>query len=693
MKKSPISLTIKIGIPVLLVVFLLSSFGTAESPKDREVFLSNIVVKALDYWHYSPVQLNDEFSKKAFDNYLKSIDPNKRFFLKSDIKRLSAYQLKIDDDLKVGRVPLLDLSVQILNQRINEVKNMSLEILKQPFDYTKDEFFEIDPKKRDYAANRNEQHQLLSQWLKYQTINTYLDLLKAEKKSLERHDLQKINAKLEAQARQKVANNVKSSLTRLLQEKREIQFDRYLNAIISIYDPHSAYFAPKQKEQFEINMTGKLEGIGAMLKEEGEYVKVEQIVPGSASWRQKELKEGDLILKVAEGKGEFVDISNMRLDDVVNLIRGKKGTTVRLQVKSPDGQIKEISIVRDVVVIEEAYAKSAVIESQKLGSKFGYIMLPSFYHDFNDKKGRNSSGDVRKELLKLNGQKVEGIILDLRNNGGGALEDAIRMAGLFIKSGPVVQVKDSTGKIQVLRDTDPSILSEVPLVILINSVSASASEIVSAALQDYGRAVIVGSPSTFGKGTVQSLFDLDMLVSNKYAKWKPFGTLKLTTQKYYRINGGSVQYKGVISNITLPDSTGILQYGEKYLDHSMPWDTIKSSLYQKWNKQLDIEKLRKSSTQRINSNQNFQTIESILAKIKQENDKTRQSLKLVNYWQDQSLLQNETKKLEQVRSQQRYNVIPMETGIEQKRVQEWMEQIEKDIYIEEAMNVLNDILR
>ena len=345
----------------------------------------------------------------------------------------------------------------------------------------------------------------------------------------------------------------------------------YLNSITTIYDPHTAYFPPQDKENFDIAMSGQLEGIGARLTSKGGFIVVAEIVPGSACWRQGQLKVGDKILKVGQGDEEPIDITDMRTDHAVKYIRGKKGTEVRLTVKQVDGSVITIPIIRDIVILEETYTKSAVIDNK------GYINLPKFYADFSGNGGRDCSDDVKNEILKLKEEGVEGIILDLRNNGGGSLQDVVEMAGLFIKEGPIVQVKAKVGKPRVYSDTDESVYYDGPLVVMVNTYSASASEILAAAMQDYGRAVIVGgSPTTFGKGTVQRAFDLDGFVSEAYDEIKPLGALKLTLQKFYRIDGGTTQLKGVTPDIILPDTWSYLNVGEKDQEFPIPWDEIGS---------------------------------------------------------------------------------------------------------------------
>ena len=450
-------------------------------------------------------------------------------------------------------------------------------------------------------------------------------------------------------------------------------------------------------------MTGTLEGIGALLREENEYTKVQDIIPGSPSWRQKELKPEDLIIKVGQGDNEPVDVVGMPLNDVVRLIRGKRNTEVRLTVKKPDGRIVVIPIVRDVVVVEESYAKSAVIFNSKLGKTIGYISLPSFYHDFKTKGARDSANDVKIEIEKLKAENVAGIILDLRNNGGGSLDDAIQTAGLFIKSGPVVQVKDGTGAGQVYHDPDANIVYSGPVVVMVNSFSASASEIVAAALQDYNRAVIIGSPTTFGKGTVQAMLDLDSHLSGNLESLKPLGSLKITIQKFYRINGGSTQWKGVSSDIVLPDIYSSAEIGENKLDYSLPWDTVTPLAYKKWdNAKYKMALLKQNSTKRLALSKFFKVVNDKVVKLKIRRENTIESLKFSKLVSKQEELKGETTEFE--------NLQPAQPGVKvllpkgdlknikgnpdsERKTSEWYKQINRDAYLNEAIYILNDMIK
>jgi carboxyl-terminal processing protease len=688
---------------VLILILFTSTLTGQELSKDQA--LSQLIVSSLASWHYSPMKLGNDLSEKVYTLYINNLDYNKRFFTQTDLKELAAFKFKIDDELRNGTTEFVTVSWKILQKRILEVKGFIDEYLQEPLNFTENEYLELDAEKRDYPQDSQELKVLWEKMVKYQTLNVYMDLLleqeakdtKLEEKfaSIMKKPFQ---PEIEAKARAKVQKDFNRTFDRLLQEKSEERYHRYLNAVAGSFDPHTNYFAPKAQEDFEIEMTGMLEGIGALLQEEGDYIKVVSIVPGGPSWRQGQLKAGDLILKVAQKDEEPIDLANMPVDEVVKYIRGKKGTEVILTVKKPEGQIEVISIIRDVVVLEESYAKSLVIETEKNGKKFGYISLPSFYHDF-ERGGRTSAGDVKLELEKLKKEKVDGVILDLRNNGGGALDDAVKMAGLFIESGPIVQVKDQKGKIKALNDPDRGIVYDGPLIVMINSLSASASEILAAALQDYGRAVVVGSTS-FGKGSVQELVDLDYLLDYIYprsSEYKPLGSLKLTIEKFYRINGGSTQYKGVSADIALPDPYAYLDIGEKSLDYAMPWDQVKPLSYKKWDGQhWRLEDLRKNSEQRIASNPNFDLVKQSIAQVKEQKEQSVQPLKISEFLEKQKMNQLKAEKLDDLKPrEQAFNFQMLEKelkdSIRKETNQEWLEQISSDIYLEEAIWILNDL--
>jgi carboxyl-terminal processing protease len=699
MKRLWLKLTI-----VVAVIALFASALLAKGPtKERE--LARFLFRTLTTGHYNsqPVS-DDEISKRVYSLYLKSLDPNKRFFLKADIEQLKPYQSKIDNELKHGTAEFYELSWTILQKRIIMVNDLSQNILKKPFDFTVAENFETDPAKIGYPLNIQALRERWRLYLKYQTLLTYLDLSNttaSDGTMPHKFKEPSFDSKTESQARAKVAGNLKRSLERMRQNTNEDRVTNYLNAIANSFDPHTEYMAPQGKDNFDISLTGTLEGIGASLKEDGEYVKVVEIVPGSAAWRQKALQADDTILKVAQGAGEPVDIVGTPVTEAVKLIRGKKGTEVRLTVRKPDGRIMVIPIIRDVVVLEEAYAKSAIILNTITAKKYGYIYLPSFYRDYRT-NSRNSADDVRLELQKLNAENVSGIILDLRNNGGGILDDAVKLSGLFIKKGPVVQIKDGDGRTEVLADSDPGIVYGGPLVVLVNSLSASASEILAAALQDYGRAIIIGGMNTFGKGTVQIVADLDQYLPLNLNAVKPSGSLRLTIKKFYRISGGSTQWKGVTPDISLPDLYSYLGIQEKAMDYSLPWDTTRAVPYWKWqNGSVNTAMLKKASADRVKKSKAFKLITADISRLKLRKETSRESLKFSDFMTEQRILKEEADRLQNLPIAHGADIRifkPREDQEDQanpnyQKTQEWLKQISKDAYIDEAWQILADMTK
>ena len=490
---------------------------------------------------------------------------------------------------------------------------------------------------------------------------------------------------------------------RMRKLKREDRLSVYLNTFTHIFDPHSEYYQPIDKENFNIRFSGRLEGIGATLRTEDDYTKVVRIVVGGPAWKQKELEENDVILKVKqEDEDEPKDIAGMVINDVVQLIRGDKGTKVALTVKKIDGSVKDITITRDVLVLEEQFAKSLILEGEE-GSeeRIGYILLPSFYADFQNKNGRFCSTDVAAEIEKLKAKNVDGIILDLRYNGGGSLRDVVKMTGLFIEKGPIVQVKSRISDPEVLKDSDSRVQYDGPLVVMVNSYSASASEILAAALQDYGRAVIVGSPSTFGKGTVQRFIDLDRTIRG-FNELKPLGEIKLTTQKFYRVNGGSTQLRGVTPDIILPDNFFYIKTGERDREYAMEWTEIDPVEYDQDVLEVDnISKLRSRSEKRIEENEAFQKILANAKRVEQQREESAYPIGLEAYREMREKRQQQADEFDGVMDQVVLeNISNLEEDLpgiqadesKKARNDEWLESVSKDIYIKESLAIMHDMI-
>ncbi len=587
--------------------------------------------------HFSRKSL-DDVAPAAFDLYLRQLDARKRFLLQADVQELRALAVHLADNLRQGRVVLPDRGAALYNRQVRRVQGMVDQLMKAGFDPNRQDYLETDPKKIDYAATEAELRDRWRRILKMQVMEAYLDLReqknKKDKKSAgvrqgkERGAGDVVNSALWVRAMNKVHERTQHYLHRLLLETRQDHYNRYFDAIARAFGPHTDYMAPASREDFDIHMSGFLDGIGALLREDDGHIKVMRIIPGSAAARQGELQAEDTILAVAEKGGTPVDISDMRIREAVSYIRGPKGTEVSLTVQKPDGTKKIIRIIRDVVHIEATYVKSAAFVD-KQGNKLGYIRIPCFYRDFapgkSDDTPRNVTDDMRRALHKLKEAKVRGLILDLRNNGGGSLADAVDVSGLFLPGGPVVQVKDSRGVIRILKDEDKNVAFSGPMIVLVNKFSASASEIFAAAMQDYGRALIIGGDHTHGKGTVQALMDLNRnLPILHMKKYDDLGALKVTIQKFYRINGESTQDKGVHPDVVVPTLLDFLKSGEKYLDYSLPWDQVKAVPYKRWSGfHFNVAEARRLGEKWVAASPEFQKIkkESDMAKVRAE--KTR----------------------------------------------------------------------
>lgn len=694
----------KIILSVLAVILVTGSFILYKrdaTPEGKNEILIKALMQGLNTGHYQPEKVDDNFSKKVFNLYLERLDYNKKFLLATDVSKLRQYEAAIDDELREGSFTFFDMSADLIEQRVKDSEAYYKEILNKPFDFSKDEQIELDGKKLAFAKNTSELKEAWRKQLKYQTLVRLVDMQEEQQKKLDKGEKvdKKSAEQMEAEAREKVKKTYDDLYARLAKVNRDDRRSTYINAITNVYDPHTGYFPPKAKADFDINFTGRLEGIGASLQEKDGQIKVMEIVPGSPSYLQGELKPGDIIQKVGQAAEEPILVEGMRLDDAIQFIRGKKGTQVRLTVKKPDGSTKVIPIVRDVIVFEETYAQSALIEDK---DKIGYIKLPGFYADFENKNGRFSGADVKKEVAKLKAAGMQGLILDLRNNGGGSLADAVEMAGLFIEQGPIVQVKTASGKAVVLDDRDAQVQYGGPLVILVNSNSASASEILAAAMQDYKRAVIVGS-STFGKGTVQQFFELDEALPAQFNPYKPFGALKLTTQKFYRINGGTTQLRGVTPDVVLPDAYAYLEFGEKEQDFPLPFDEISPAKYKPWSTgKINLTQVKSHSQQRVAKNNSFELIQETAERLKKQSDNTTRSLQLEKYLAEERKAEAEAKRLEEAqkkvpvlnvqRLQQDLQALGTDTA-KVARNKEFMKELKQDVYVEEAVAIIQSDLK
>ncbi|TMU55591.1 carboxy terminal-processing peptidase [Flagellimonas algicola] len=694
---------------VILVAVASCSFTSKSFENDdKDKLLLDLITYVLERGHYEPKNLNDSFSSNVFDDFVDILDPTKRYFIASDIREFEKYRFQIDDEIKNTDITFFNIVYQRLMKRMGEAKEIYREVLSQPFDYSLEETINIDYKDQDYAANRKQLKERWRKQLKYNTLAVF-DGKVENRISDAGEQVADVNAltyssitssvnrnELEEEARENTKNTLDEFFDFIDDLERKDWFVQYINTIVDEFDPHTFYFAPDDKEKFDIGMSGKFEGIGARLQKKPEGARIMEIISGGPVWREQSLEVGDEILKVGQDGEEPIDIVGMRLDDAIKLIKGPKGTIVDLTVRRVDGTIDVVSITRDVVMLEESYAKSATVKRED--HKYGLINLPKFYVDFEDYTERNAATDVAKEVDRLREAGVEGIVLDLRDNGGGSLKTVVEMAGLFIKDGPIVQVRSSGQRKEVHEDKDERIQWDGPLVILVNELSASASEILAAAMQDYKRAVVIGSKQTFGKGTVQNVIPLDNIVrSNEHGD---LGAIKLTTQKFYRINGGSTQLEGVKSDIVVPDRYSYIDLGERDQENPLGWDKISPADYEIWEGYIDFETAVANSKKRMAENPQIELIEENAKWLKEQQDETIVSLNYDAF----KVKEGEAKKrsdhfksLREYDSKLTFESLKYETelftqdSVLREKRNRWHKDLARDIYVEEAINVLRDL--
>lgn len=685
----------------LAAVLVLAAFYVPQfSNEQKEAVLMQTVMRGLERYHYAPQKIDDEFSEKVFQNYLDGIDGAKRFFLQSEVEQLEAFRRAIDDQIEDQSFTFFDLTQDLLTRALDRAQGYYREILAEPFDFTDSEKVQLDGEKRDYSRHEEELREYWRQYLEYETLERYASSLEAQENGDEEL-AGKTPEELEADARGEILRMFDRWFDRMQDMDREDRLAQYLNSITTVYDPHSNYYKPIDKENWDIRFSGRLEGIGARLMTDGDYTKVSEVVVGGPAWQGRELQENDVILKVAQGDEDPVDIMGMEIDDVVQLVRGPKGTEVRLTVKKVDGTQEVISIIRDVVIIDESFARSLILDGAAPNETIGYIYLPSFYADFQDPNGRQCSDDVAAEIEKLKAVGVDGMILDLRNNGGGSLRDVVEMTGFFIEEGPVVQVKARNYDPEVLRDVNPEVQYDGPLVVMVNRFSASASEILAAALQDYGRAVVVGSPATFGKGTVQRFIDLDRTLRG-FEEIKPLGQLKLTIQKFYRIDGGSTQLRGVTPDVVFPDNYFFIETGESDNDYPMPWTEIAAVEYQQEVLQLThLDQIAARSEARIEESAVFNEVLANARRLENQRNESTYPLALTDYQAWVAAREAQAEQYENIFDEElnpnARNLkvdLPTIEADESKleRNKEFLESVKKDAYIHEVLNILHDII-
>jgi carboxyl-terminal processing protease len=672
--------------------------STNNQDPEKDKVLISVLNYMLTKGHYVQKELNDEFSKHVFTNFIYGLDPSKRYFTKDDIKEFSKYKYQIDNQLKESDIAFYNLVYGRFLSKIKNAKQYYGSLLKKPFNYKKDEFIDLDYKKTEYAKSEKE---LINYWrkqLKLQTIDRIQELEALDKEKFEKDPSYKKMSfsSIEKKAREKVMTSMENLYIRIDELEHKDWFSTFLNSVVSAFGPHTTYMPPNIKETFDQDMSGKLEGIGARLQKKGIYTHVVELVSGGPAWKQGKLEEGDIILKVTQENADPVDIVGMRLDDAIKFIKGPKDTKVTLSVKKKiDGTTKDITITRDIVQLDETFVKSSVV--LKDGKKFGVIDLPKFYINFDDRNFRDSAKDMEKEIERLKDENVEGLLIDLRNNGGGSLDTAIKIAGLFVDKGPVVQVKYRNEEPVVREDIDINTQWSGSLVVLVNELSASASEIFAAAMQDYNRAIILGGNQTYGKGTVQNIIPINKFYPNYD---KELGFLKMTIQKFYRINGGSTQVEGVYSDIAMPTRFSYMNYGERDLDGALKWDKVNQAKYIPVNSYINFSDVITSSIERINNDPKFQLIDEYAKWLKNEQDDSTYSLNYKKYKKELKERETFSKKFNSVfkyKSNLAFDSPKYELplfkdnkDLEEKRMV-WHKNLSKDIYISEALNVLSQL--
>ena len=676
--------------------FVSKDFDTS----DKDNLIIQLITYVLDQAHYLDKEINDEFSEKVFDTFLENLDPYKRYFYASDIEEFSKYKYLIDDAFKNPNLDFFELVYKRYTKRMLESEKIFNDILSKPFDFNKNEVCECDFEELDYVKTKD---QLFDRWrklLKIYVIENYHNEIEDDlRKSKEDSDFILRNPVLiEKKTRETLKETMQQNYAFISEEmQRSDWFSVYINSFVSQYDPNTSYLDPESKDRFDVDMSGNYAGIGARLQKKIDKVEITEVISGGPAWRDNILEKGDAILKVRQdNEDEPVGILNMRLSEAVKLIKGKKGTKVHLTVKKVDGTVTEVTVKRDIVLLEETYIKSSIVE--KDNNTYGLINIPKFYIDFDNQSNRDAAKDLRTEIERLKEEGIQGLVIDLRNNGGGALKTVVDMAGMFIKNGPVVQVKYFDKEKQVLSDRDRSVLWTGPLVILVNEGSASASEILAAAMQDYKRAIIIGGNQTWGKGTVQNVFPLNRMVRGNTNG--DLGALRYTTQKYYRINGGSVQLEGVKSDINVPYRYKYLEFGEKDSENPLQWDEIDKVEFDTWNSNFNFEEAITKSNKRMANNEYLKLVDENAKWIKSVRDN-----KLINLNYDKFKLELEEnssitekfKALNDYSMNYSFKSLPYELdlikndsvlGLKRER---WHKSLNKDFYIDEALNVLSDL--
>ena len=692
------SFMIKLSITILLFITYIHSYVFGFNNPSKDKLLIEIVSYVLNKGHYSPSQINDQFSEEVYKNFLEGVDSRHLFFIQSDIDFFDSFKFKIDDQIKASKIEFFDLSHQRYLQRLDQVKSFYPSLLNISFDFSVEEKINLDFENTSYSKSLSELKKQWRKFLKFNALGIFSNLKDDENRKKEKNPkyVLKSDKEIEIETRNVLKEDMKYFFEARYDLNRNDYFSIYVNSIALQFDPHTSYFAPSAKDRFDQNISGKFEGIGARLTKRNQEVEIVDIISGGPVWRENSLRPGDKILKVSQMNKTPVDVVGMRLDDVIKLIKGPKGTQVILTVKKVDGSILDVTLTRDIIELEEAFAKSTIIEKDNI--KYGLINLPRFYVDFQDYGNRNAATDVKYEIQKLKKQDVQGIIIDLRNNGGGSLQTVVDMAGYFIENGPIVQVKSTGGKKQILFDTDNQIEWNGALVLMVNEFSASASEILAAAFQDYRRGIVLGSKQTYGKGTVQNMIDLNKIISgNTYGD---LGAMKLTTDKFYRINGGSTQLEGVKSDVIFPNRYSYIKVGERDQENPLKWDKISPANYQTFINEERFLSIIEKSNKRLESNPYVKLIDEQAKVIKRRQENSEFTLNYEDLIKEKAIENSETEKFKKLTEfTNTLTFYPPKMDLDKilndsilvKKRKRWEETLSKDIYIDEAVNILSDL--
>lgn len=681
---------------LLLAAQTSSSFAQKSKVTENVDLVFHNTTEMLQHIHYAPKTLDDKFSVQVFSAYLDQLDPGKRFFLREDLHQFKKYELQLDDEMKGKVVQFYKVVNQVFRKRLNETEVLVEELLKQPFKFNTPEVYNTNTDKLAYCKTAEELKNRWHNYLKFQVLGNYDDLLDINV----RDTASKLtDAQVEEKARQTILRIEKRNIDNLKKlTTDEEAFNTYVNSITNLYDPHSNYYLPVDRREFQESLSGVYYGIGALLSDMKGKIGIGELMIGGPAWKSGQVEKGDVIVKVAQQGGKPVDVAGFAMSEVIKLTRGQQGTAVTITFRKNDGSLKEVTLKREALQLDDTFVKSAIIEDSV---KLGYISFPKFYTDFGDANGRSCAADMARELARLQQENVKGIIVDIRDNIGGSLGEVINMLGLFIKEGPVVQVKGPAGEPYVSRVRGKAALYEGPLVVLVNEMSASAAEIFAAAIQDYHRGIIVGAGSTYGKGSVQRPFGIG---DSRFGNNNPdtdLGTLHVTLQKYYRITGAATQLKGILPDVQLPGIYEPYKMQEKNNPTALAWDTIQAVPFDVLDNQGLIPRTVAVSGKRMQQDSVLLSLSKNLHWM--QNRSGIYPLQLDKYREDEKALQSRVgairRQLVSAAPMGVKNTTDMEESLKNKEQfkndsnKAWINSLKRDLFLSEAVYVMYDYLK